>query len=442
MIDRTIQEHIAHDDNEQSINILRVHMNPIYQRSLDYMRTGNVENLETILEPDLLITITDPSGKVVFSTNPELTVGEPLYLLEALYYDKSYASQAENGRKLSFPLIHENVHLGNLIVEFSKEYIEKLHPPPSFKGIWLAFLLAALLNVIILFFFIYFHKKQIKQPANELNHALLNIVKGNYEKVEPAQTEPFSSLFLTYNTMVEELTFLLKKQQDYDGIRKRFFTVISHELKTPLASIRAYVEGLRKNVAKDEVTREKYVQVIDEKVRLLNEQIEDLFKYAQQESRSFKIHLTEHYAFSTLDPMFRSFEKQLEEHMITFKVNNHLPDCLIKIDDIRIEQVLQNMVNNALKHVDENGQIIITALRENDHIDIVIEDNGKGISPKDLPYIFDYFYQGNGTRQVDYQGVGLGLAICKDIIEKHGGTINVKSGIESGTTFTIRLPIA
>lgn len=434
------RDQVEDTHNEKTINEIRVVINPLYQKSIEFIQNGDKKMFKD-LDSNLDYTITDTVGNVYYTTNSQKSIGDKVDLLEVLYYDKSYANRANGGFKIAFPLINENDHLGNLVVHFDENDVHPLDPPVNFYRIWQLFFTTIIVNIIVIMIFFFYHKKHVVKPAEELNESLANVIKGIYKKEKIGKADDFQSIFSTYNIMIEELTYLLKKQQNYVGMRKQFITVISHELKTPLSAISAYVEGLKMNVAKDEATRQKYVNVIEEKVIHLTRHIEDLFKYAQQDGNTFKIQLRERHAFDSFAKIFNSFEKQFENTKAECEIENLLPNCLVNIDEVRIEQVLQNMVNNALKHVKEEGQIKISAYRQSDEIIIVIADSGEGISPQDLPYIFDYFYQGQTSQRMDYQGIGIGLAICKDIIEKHYGQIKVKSSERQGTVFYISLPV-
>jgi signal transduction histidine kinase len=245
-------------------------------------------------------------------------------------------------------------------------------------------------------------------------------------------------MYIQYNILVEELGYMIKQQNAYEGKRKEFLTILSHELKTPIATINAYIEGLISGVAKDEASREKYQQIIYQKMQQLTTQIEELFKYAQEESGRFKYNFEECYA----DELFIGiFDRLASQNKFPVKVKQLIPKCIINVDETRIEQVIMNLYNNALKHSKKADCIELTGYRQDNEIIIEVSDNGEGIDPKDMPYIFDYYYQGKSSKNEDYEGIGLGLAICKDIVSKHQGTIKVKSVLGDGTTFTIILPI-
>lgn len=426
------------------MNTIRVDTNPFYQysiKNIDSIKNGKPKKLLNFVEKiDGKVTITDPKGNIYF-TNNELITTENVNLMEYLYYDANYAYQNEGSFKIAFPLIKNNNVLGNLLIEFNQNYMQQFTKTNSNKIQLIIFYTTIIM--LLLFFFILNYKinKDFYKHINKLHNSLINVSKGIYKPLKINNNTLLPHIYESYNIMIEELSYLMKQQQSNNGLRKQFFTMVSHELKTPLTSIIAYIEGLQKNVANDDETRQKYIDIIYDKVNKMSLLINDLFKFSQQDINKFKINLKEHYAYDSFQNLLLPIKEQLNNSNIKLSISNMLPNCLILMDEIRIEQVIQNIINNAIKHLNKKeGKINITALKQNKKINISISDNGEGINPKDLPYIFDYFYQGNHSKS-DYEGVGLGLAICKEIIEKHGGMITVKSSQTTGTIFSFSLPI-
>lgn len=119
-----------------------------------------------------------------------------------------------------------------------------------------------------------------------------------------------------------------------------------------------------------------------------------------------------------------------------------IPNVILKIDGDRIVQVVENLIQNSLKHIKTNGEITVGLKLSEEYLYVSVEDNGEGISKEDLPYIFDKFYRGEKSRSRDYGGAGLGLAICKEIVEEHGGKIWAESTPNISTIITFTIPEA
>ncbi len=225
--------------------------------------------------------------------------------------------------------------------------------------------------------------------------------------------------------------------------RQKLLYSISHELKTPLTAIRGNIEAIRDKKIPPGENSDKYLSNAYNKTRLLERLVNDLFELSQLESNQFSFN------FSIVK--FREFFPEVFEKISQDVVNENLEfrlkidpglyqselDFLIDIE--RIEQVLYNIINNAIKNTIQGGAISVScAPLSSDFISIKITDSGQGI-PKDvLPYIFDMFYKGPAA---NIQGSGLGLAITKEILLKHNATIHVESELNVGTTFIIQYPI-
>lgn len=160
--------------------------------------------------------------------------------------------------------------------------------------------------------------------------------------------------------------------------RKDFLTLIYHELKTPIATLNAYVEVLASGIAKDEATRQRYQQVIYDKMQQLSKQVEELFKYAQEESGRFKYNFQECYA----DDVFNKISASLEgQEKVVVKITNHIPKCLISVDAVRIEQVVMNIFNNAIKHSQNSDLVHLIGYRQDQEKIIEVSDQGDGVDP-------------------------------------------------------------
>jgi signal transduction histidine kinase len=168
--------------------------------------------------------------------------------------------------------------------------------------------------------------------------------------------------------------------------------------------------------------------------------IEDLFNYSRQDLDKLTVDVKEVYAKEMFDRIFFSIAPKDKKKDIKISCKNTIDNVLIHADENRLTQVVNNMVDNAEKHIKETGTIHIQTEFDENHILLIIEDTGEGILPKDLPYIFEPFYQGNQDEETKKKGAGLGLAICEYIVKKHDGEIFVYSEVNKGTKFVIKLP--
>jgi two-component system phosphate regulon sensor histidine kinase PhoR len=237
--------------------------------------------------------------------------------------------------------------------------------------------------------------------------------------------------------------------QELEQVRREFVANVSHELRTPLAIFQGYVESLIDMPDLPQAERSEVYQVLMKHSGRLNGLVEELLSLARMEAR------TEQFSWETLAPeamirevvtewQMRAGGNAVETHV---EVASELPE--VRVDRVRIEQVLHNLLENALKHVPaKGGRIVIRAVYETgEGVRVVVEDNGSGIAHKDLPHIFERFYRADKSRgAAGMRGMGrstgLGLSIVKHIIAAHGGEVGAESPHGSGARVWFRLPVA
>ena len=227
--------------------------------------------------------------------------------------------------------------------------------------------------------------------------------------------------------------------------RQKLLYVISHELKTPITTLRGNLEAILDNKAEDREQMMYLVENAHEKTRLLERLVNDLFELSQFESSQFTFNFYLLPFEESFLPIFEKFYHDAEQSGYEFSISisesigrNNLEFIL---DVERIEQVMYNLVNNAMKNTPKGGKITISCdLYSQEFIMIRVMDTGCGIEEKDLSHIFDMFYTSSGTRGV--KGTGLGLAVSKEILMKHRAEIAVESSVNRGTVFSIKFPVA
>lgn len=242
----------------------------------------------------------------------------------------------------------------------------------------------------------------------------------------------------------EELKKSKEKLEAMEKSRQQLFSNISHDLRTPIASIQGYVEAMQDGLIISEDARKKYLERIHSKVFVLNRLIEDLFQLAKLESRQLTFYFKDVKISDLLQSIYKKYEldvKKYNKKLIMNKLQFDAENIFVSIDTDRIDQVFGNLIFNALKYAKGSDSIEISCERKSsEEIVIKIKDNGEGISKDDLPYIFDRFYKAAKSRELS-RGNGLGLSIAQEIVEYHGGSIWVKNNDHKGCTFYFKLPI-
>ncbi len=223
-----------------------------------------------------------------------------------------------------------------------------------------------------------------------------------------------------------------------ENMRREFIASISHDLRTPLTTINGFIQGILDGLIKPEETP-RYLGIIrQETIRLMN-LTGDILESAKLQSGGIKL-------CRKYFPLRDFLESFLESAGIKYNNKNiqivvDCPQSLeIYADEERLKQILDNIISNALKFTGDNGQIIIRAAETPAETLIQIKDNGQGIAPEDLPFIFDKFYRGDKSRHESTGGTGLGLNIVKNLLKLHGGKIEAFSELGKGTTMTVRFP--
>lgn len=231
------------------------------------------------------------------------------------------------------------------------------------------------------------------------------------------------------------------EQQRLENMRKEFVANVSHELRTPLTSIKSYAETLLDGALDDKEASEKFLGVINSEADRMTRLVKDLLQLSRIENQQMQWFFE---PISFVDLVKNAVEKmELEaagkNQKLEFYVIGEIPG--IEADYGRIEQVVFNILTNAIKYTPEGGTVTVYAGRMYNEIYLKVTDNGIGIPEDDLPRIFERFYRVDKARSREMGGTGLGLSIAKEIVEAHSGTINITSEKDRGTEVTVRLPI-
>lgn len=227
-----------------------------------------------------------------------------------------------------------------------------------------------------------------------------------------------------------------------EGIRREFVANVSHELKTPLTSIKSLVDTLLNGALQDSANNQRFVSLIDEETTRLTRLIDDLLALSQIESKAVPLRLEAVNLQALIEHLAARFQPQLEEHRVMLDVAFPPNSPSVSGDPDRLQQVFVNLLDNAIKFNAPGGRVTVRARYSGSSVAVSIEDTGIGIPEQDLPRIFERFYRVDKARSRELGGTGLGLSIVKHLVDLHQGTVSAQSRVGDGTVFTVTLPLA
>ncbi|QAA30496.1 sensor histidine kinase [Clostridium manihotivorum] len=268
-----------------------------------------------------------------------------------------------------------------------------------------------------------------------------NVIRGSfYERVRvKGNNKAIKNLVINLNRLIDEFQKidLLKKQYEED--RKKMISNISHDFRTPLTAILGYIEMLKTDKTLSEADREEYLEVISEKGEFLRNLIEEFFVLSKFDSGDIVLKPSIINITEVVRRCMLSFLKDLEGSSFELDLNIGEKEIFIEADEGSIYRVIHNLVSNAIRYGDAGKMLGVRLEEVKNQVELTIWDKGSGVAEEELPYIFKRLYTVDKSRNSKAKGSGLGLTIVKKIVEKHGGTIEVKSKPYEKTEFKIVL---
>lgn len=228
-----------------------------------------------------------------------------------------------------------------------------------------------------------------------------------------------------------ELQNDIAKKEEVDEMRKEFISNVSHELKTPIALIQGYAEGLKENVNEDEESRDFYCDVITDEALKMNKMVKKLLTLNQLEFGNNQIQIERFNIYEVIKGVLSKLNLMIEQNNATVKLDNY-ENMYVYGDEFQIEEVITNYVTNALNHIDYKRIITISIERKEDKIRVTVHNTGDNIPEKDLQNIWEKFFKVDKARTREYGGSGIGLSIVKAIMKSHNndcGVVNTSDGV-------------
>jgi signal transduction histidine kinase len=334
-------------------------------------------------------------------------------------------------------LIAATVALLNVLIVAQAMFISTSHDLKLLVAI-------VVFSAVITGFFSLLVARSVSSRLQPIRESIGSLASGDLgTRISLSGEDELSALASDINTLARKLQAADEQRTALDRERRELTAAISHDLRTPLASLRAMVEALDDGVVDDAEGVSRYYGTMKREIDRLSRMIEDLFELAQMDAGALRLNRASvdirEIAADVADAM--QVQAKRSDILITLECVDKVAP--LSVDGARIERALANLVRNAIEHTPRGGHVDVLVAQRNGLVELSVSDDGPGIAPQDLPHVWDRFYRGEKSRRradENADGAGLGLAIVRGIVEAHGGAAAVESSTVRGATFTLRLP--
>lgn len=381
---------------------------------------------------EFIVIITDEKGEIIISSDPVedamMDVVEHTNNDEIPTEGKIVEDRWNEGKYIATdsPITINGEHKGHVFMFVNTNYVKR-----TVNQLGDQFLIASLITIVLTIITFFILSRFITHPLIKMKEATEQLSQGNLNVT--LHTERKDEL----GELAYSITKLSKDLKELQMARNEFLASISHELRTPLTYIKGYADIINRPDTTPEEAAE-YIEIIREETEQLTILIKNLFQLAKIDQNNFMIK-REHV---NLDEVIQNIVERIRPALAEKNIKLHL-NCSDKIiafiDPQRFQQIIMNVLDNAGKHSRDGSHITIEVKQTKQHIIVTTSDDGEGIPEQDLPYIFGRLYRVEKSRSRETGGAGLGLAITKEIVESHGGSIKINSEINKGTSVIIKL---
>ena len=300
--------------------------------------------------------------------------------------------------------------------------------------------------LFIVFFGVYLSRllsQQILEPLSTLRQAANEIEKGNLSVPLQVYTQDeLGDTCRAFDRMRRELQAAKTMQEHYEQNRKELIVGISHDLSTPLTSVKGYASGILDGIAKTEEKKQHYIEMIYQKANTMEKLVESLFLFSKLDLGRVPFHLEKAEMYAYFADFVVEQRHNLAERGLELRLQTDDSQAVVQLDRLQFQRVLENLIENSLKYKSgENVQVELRLQRSEGQLTITFADDGRGVAAAELPKLFDSFYRTDPARMDVAKGSGLGLAIVKQIISGLQGKIWAEQTAGGGLTICIVLPI-
>lgn len=311
------------------------------------------------------------------------------------------------------------------------------------QGELIRVLLYVLLGIAVFSVSFLFLQRKTMNYMGEISRAMQNISDGDLNTaVEVIGDDELAEMAESLNKMAENIRELMEKEREAERTKNELITNIAHDLRTPLTSIIGYLELLSnsRQPGMEPKLQQKYIDIAYTKAKRLEKLIEDLFGFTKMTYGKVSMKVGQVDIIKLLSQLLEEFYPSFADKNLTYELTSNVPVQMICADANLLARLFDNLINNAIKYGAEGKRILVDVHGGEDLATISITNYGHVIPPEELPLIFNKFYRVEQSRSVSTGGTGLGLAIAKNVVDMHGGTIQVSSDLD-GTVFTVKLKV-
>jgi signal transduction histidine kinase len=288
--------------------------------------------------------------------------------------------------------------------------------------------------------FLLLQEKSMRYIAR-ISHAMHSISEGDLNiTVDIEGDDEFSVMAASLNKMVGDLKDLMDKEREAERTKNELITNIAHDLRTPLTSITGYLELLSGETKLDLEVQKKYIGIAYVKTKRLEKLIEDLFGFTKLNYGKMSMQVAKVDVMKLLSQLLEEFYPSFVDKNLSYELQSNVPAMVITADGNLLARLFDNLINNAIKYGADGKRILVKVNGDEEQVTISVVNYGYVIPTEELPLIFNKFYRVEQSRSTDTGGTGLGLAIAKNIVDVHGGSIDVTSDL-SGTVFKVKLKV-
>jgi signal transduction histidine kinase len=391
------------------------------------------------------ITIFDKNGRVIGTSEEDLDLVEApadqIEVVEAFESGFGQTTRFSDAHDYNLKYVAVRVSHGDEILGVVRFALPLSQFQLEVRTIYMVVLWGALAAVVIALTVAYFVSRSITLPIRQMKETAEQIAKGDFEsRVRIKSKDELGELAYSLNTMATELQQKIEDLRQMDRIRTDFVANVSHELRTPLTLIKGYTETLQGEAIAETTRAGRFVSIIKDHTDRLGNIVEDLLTLSKLESAKDFLDKEQFDLKALVEDVALGFGHAITKKNQTLKVKSEGEDFIINADRDKIEQVLVNLIDNAVKYTGDSGRIELSVEELDRDMRVTVRDTGIGIAKEHLDRIFERFYRADKARSRKLGGTGLGLSIAKHIVLAHNGRITIESDVGKGTTFTVTLP--